>query len=76
MRDSAEDSGDGPACIVNHRDDTRIIHMARAQNTNRANDLLFSIMIGRNDQRTAGIDEQFVLGTDENLDAFALSGRR
>ena len=50
--------------------------MARPQNADRTNDLLFSIVIRRNDQRTAGIDEQFVLGTDEDLHTFALTRRR
>ena len=48
--------------------------MPRTQHTYGADHILLGVVIGRDHQRAAGIDEQLVLGADEDLHAIAFGG--
>ena len=49
--------------------------MARPENADGADHILLGIIIGRDHQRAARIDEELVFGTDENLHTVSLGGR-
>src|SRR5438105_3312591 len=53
--------------VIHHRDDAGVVDPRRADDPDRADDLLAAVLIRRDDQRTAGDAEQMAFSADKDL---------
>src|SRR5207302_4245644 len=53
--------------VIHHRDDPGIVDPRRADDPDRADDLLAAVQVRRDDDRTAGDAEEMAVGADKNL---------
>src|SRR6266513_706416 len=64
---SSDEPPDHLRGVIHHRDDPGIVDPRRADDPDRADDLLAAVLVRRDDDRTAGDAEEMAVGADKNL---------
>src|ERR1043165_5088835 len=64
---SSDEPPDHLRGVVHHRDDAGIVDPRRADDPDRADDLLAAVLVRRDDDRTAGDAEEMAVGADKDL---------